>query len=93
MDSATGTALAFPAMDGSGAMEIVAEMPVRASGSSALWGEESVRLLWRNRQRFIAEAEREEARRDYERTLQMYLQLAAESAADEGLLVRSATLD
>ena len=83
----------FPQLHTNPVNVIVADKPVRASRSSALWCAESVRLLWRNRQRFITEAERAEARLGYERSLQKYLQCAAESASDEGLIVRSVTLD
>ncbi len=83
----------FPQLHTNPVNVIVADKPVRASRSSALWCAESVRLLWRNRQRFISEPERAEAQRGYERSLQKYLQLAAESTADEGLVVRNVTLD
>ena len=83
----------FPQLHTNPVNVIVADKPVRASRSSALWCAESVRILWRNRQRFIAEPERAEARLGYERSLQNYLQRAAESPSDDGLIVRSVTLD
>lgn len=61
----------------------VGDQPIRASRASALWCAESVRLLWRNRRRFISEAERPAAQAAYEQALQQYLQIARDSPPDD----------
>ncbi len=58
---------------------LVGGEPIRASKSSALWCAESVELLWDNRSRFIAEAERPAARAAYDRAVGLYKSRAAEA--------------
>ena len=81
----------FPQLHSNPVNVIVGKRPVRVSRSSALWCTEAVRLLWRNRQRFIAESERPAARQAYERSLSRYLQIARE-CADENLRVHELSL-
>ncbi len=52
--------------------------PIRASRDSARWCALSVDLLWKNRSRFIAEAERPAARAAYDRAIKRYEEIAAE---------------
>lgn len=77
----------FPQLHTNPVSVIVQQQPLRPSRASALWCAEAVRLLWKNRQRFIAEPEREAARAAYERSLQRYLAIAAESTVDDGLRI------
>jgi hypothetical protein len=83
----------FPQLHSNPVDVIVGGQPIRASRASALWCAEAVRLLWQNRQRYIAEGERGEARQAYESALRRYLEIARESAADDdGLIVRDVAL-
>jgi hypothetical protein len=81
----------FPQLHSNPVNVIVGDQPIRVSKASALWCAEAVRLLWKNRQRFIAEPERPAAREAYERSLSRYLQIARE-CADESLSVSDLTL-
>ncbi len=72
----------FPQLHTNPVSVIVAGKPIRASRSSALWCLESVRRLWRNRARFIAERERDAARAAYERAIQTFAKLANECPED-----------
>lgn len=56
--------------------------PIRASRSSARWCIETIELLWKNRQRQIAPAEREAARGAFQRAAERYREIAAESNPD-----------
>lgn len=57
----------------------VAGAPIRASRESALWCIGVIDQLWRNRERAINPAERDEARRTFERTKLLYRKIAAEA--------------
>jgi hypothetical protein len=81
----------FPELHTNPVNVIVSGRPIRASRASALWCAEAVRLLWKNRQRYIAEPERAEARVAYARALEQYLAIARESA-DDSLTVRDLAL-
>lgn len=83
----------FPQLHTNPVNVIVGGQPIRASRASALWCAEAVRLLWRNRQRFIAESERPAARAAYERSLARYLAVAQECATDDELVVSERTLE
>ncbi len=72
---------------------IVDGHPIRASRSSALWCAESVRLLWKNRSRFISESERPAAKEAYKRSLQDFLARARCSFDDEELIVETLGLE
>ncbi len=56
--------------------------PIRASRRSALWCQEVVEQLWTTRERAIRPAERDEARKAFDRALERYRQIAAEAADD-----------
>ncbi len=53
-----------------------ADKPIRASRESARWCEEVIDLLWRNRERVIAEPERDEAKRTFEKAKAAYRAIA-----------------
>ncbi|MBC7819810.1 MAG: hypothetical protein IAG10_23245 [Planctomycetaceae bacterium] len=59
---------------------LVAGKPIRASRESARWCEEVIDLLWKNRERVIAEPERDEARRTFEKAKTAYRTIAEENA-------------
>lgn len=83
----------FPQLHTNPVNVIIDNKSIRASRSSALWCAESVRLLWKNRSRFIAESERSAAKDAYQRSLQQYLARAAESYDDQQLIVDSRPLE
>lgn len=56
----------------------VAGKPVRASRESARWCLEVIDLLWKNRERMIAPAEREAAQTAFEEARQIYRQILSE---------------
>ena len=58
---------------------IVAEKPIRASRSSALWCIGMTELLWKNRERAIAPAEREAAKAAFEQAITRFRAIAGES--------------
>ena len=70
----------FPQLHTNPVNVIVACKPIRASRASARWCEETIHLLWKNRERFIAEDERPEARATYDRAIETYRKIAAETA-------------
>jgi hypothetical protein len=82
----------FPQLHTNPVNVIVDQQPIRASRSSAVWCAEAVRLLWRNRRRFIAEAERAAAERAYANAIAKYLQIA-KACPDDGLVVSDVALD
>ena len=69
----------FPQMHTNPVTVTVAGKPVRASRRSALWCIGVIEQLWRNRERTIAPAEREEARLTFERVKEQYRRIAAEA--------------
>jgi hypothetical protein len=69
----------FPQMHTNPVRVLVGGKPIRASKASARWCAECVTLLRKNRQSFIAEAERAEAKQAYERAEAKFLQIADES--------------
>ncbi|QEG00877.1 hypothetical protein Mal15_49530 [Stieleria maiorica] len=70
----------FPQLHTNPVNVIVAGRPIRAASDSARWCEETIHLLWKNRERFIAEDERAEARATYDRAIETYRRIAVESA-------------
>jgi hypothetical protein len=52
-----------------------------------------VRLLWKNRNRFIAESERPAAREAYERSLQQFLIRARDAVDVQDLVVQELSLE
>ncbi|MCA9140951.1 MAG: CehA/McbA family metallohydrolase [Planctomycetales bacterium] len=71
----------FPQLHTNPVNVIVADKPIRASADSARWCEETIDLLWKNRERFIAPPERDEARKAYDRAIQKYRKIADEASA------------
>ena len=69
----------FPQLHTNPVNVIVAGKPIRASRASARWCEQTIELLWQNRERNIAPAEREEAKKTFERARSKYRDIAAES--------------
>ena len=69
----------FPQLHTNPVNIIVANKPIRASKASARWCEQTIELLWRNRERNIIPAEREEARQTFERAKARYRQIADQS--------------
>lgn len=72
----------FPQMHTNPVNVIVAERPIRASRRSAQWCLACIEQLWRVREKNIAPAEREDARRAYEAAKKMYRRIATEAPAD-----------
>lgn len=70
----------FPQLHTNPVNVIVDEKPIRASKDSAQWCLDVIDLLWRNRERRIAEPERDEARAAYDRAIAKYRQIKEESA-------------
>lgn len=83
----------FPQLHTNPVNVIVGAKPIRASRASALWCAESVRLLWKNRNRFIAESERPAAREAYERSLMQFLVRAGEAMDNPDLAVDERSLE
>ncbi len=69
----------FPQLHTNPVYVMVGEQPLRADRNSALWCAESVRLLWHNRRRFIAEQELTEAKIAYQAALTNYLRIAQDA--------------
>jgi hypothetical protein len=72
----------FPQLHTNPVNVLVADQPIRASRHSAQWCLEVIDLLWKNRERAIAEVERPAARAAFDRALAKYRQIASESLAD-----------
>jgi hypothetical protein len=72
----------FPQMHTNPVNVLVAEQPIRASRRSAQWCLACIEQLWRVREKNIAPAEREEAKRAYEAAKEIYRRIAAEALAD-----------
>jgi hypothetical protein len=70
----------FPQLHTNPVNVLVADQPIRASRDSAKWCQDAIDLLWKNRERRIAEPEREAARGAYDRAIARYRQIAAECA-------------
>lgn len=69
----------FPQLHTNPVNVIVAEQPIRASRRSAQWCLACIEQLWRVREKNIAPAERDEARRAYEAAKEIYRRIAAEA--------------
>jgi hypothetical protein len=69
----------FPQMHTNPVNVIVADQPIRASQRSARWCVDVIDLLWKNRERAIAEAERPAAKAAFERAKERYRKILAES--------------
>ena len=69
----------FPQLHTNPVNVIVAGKQIRANRRSAMWCAESVRLLWHNRRRFIAEEELPAAKVAYQTALEKYFRTAEEA--------------
>jgi hypothetical protein len=70
----------FPQLHTNPVNVLVAEQPIRASKQSAQWCLDVIDLLWKNRERRIAEVERADARAAYDRAIAKYRRIQEESA-------------
>ncbi len=68
----------FPQIHTNPVNVIVGGQPIRASKASAQWCLDVIDLLWKNRERRIGEAEREDARAAYDRAIERYRQIKME---------------
>lgn len=82
----------FPQLHTNPVNVVVNEQPIRVSRASAVWCARCIQLLWHNRQRFIAVAERPAARESYERAVAQFLEIATE-CPDDGLQIPVIELD
>ncbi|MCA9218309.1 MAG: CehA/McbA family metallohydrolase [Planctomycetales bacterium] len=73
----------FPQLHTNPVNIIVAGKPIRASAKSARWCEETVHLLWKNRNQVISESERQEARKAYDRAIAAFRRIAQETSVDQ----------
>jgi hypothetical protein len=72
----------FPQLHTNPVDVLVAGQPIRASRKSAMWCQECIEQLWRARHQMIAPAEREEARRAFDRAREIYRRIASECPPD-----------
>ncbi len=70
----------FPQLHTNPVNVIIAGQPIRASRQSALWCIGCIEQLWRMREKNIAPAERDEARRTFDEAKEIYRRIAAEAA-------------
>ncbi|MBC8356662.1 MAG: CehA/McbA family metallohydrolase [Planctomycetes bacterium] len=68
----------FPQMHTNPVNVIVNDLPIRTSSSSARWCIEMTKLLWKNRERRIADHEKGEAEQTFQRAILRYEQIACE---------------
>jgi hypothetical protein len=69
----------FPQLHSNPVNVIVEGKPIRASAESARWCIEMTRLLWRNRERSIAEHERSAARSAFDQALETFAAIESEA--------------
>ena len=69
----------FPQMHTNPVDVLVAGRPIRASRQTPLWCLEVVEQLWRTRGESISAAERDEARKAFDRAIERYRQIASET--------------
>jgi hypothetical protein len=69
----------FPQLHTNPVNVIVAGQPIRASRQSAQWCIACIEQLWRVREKNIAPAEKEEARKAFEEAKEIYRRIAAEA--------------
>ncbi|MDP6443773.1 MAG: CehA/McbA family metallohydrolase [Pirellulaceae bacterium] len=72
----------FPQLHTNPVNVIVAERPIRASKSSALWCAETIKQLWRARANRIAPHEREAAKQAFDRAVSRYQAIANEASGE-----------
>ncbi|HBJ85779.1 MAG TPA: hypothetical protein DDZ88_18280 [Verrucomicrobiales bacterium] len=71
----------FPQLHTNPVNVIIADQPIRASRQSALWCIACIDQLWHVREKNIAPAERDEAKRTFEAAKEIYRRIAAEAPA------------
>jgi hypothetical protein len=71
----------FPQLHTNPVNVLIGDRPIRASAQSARWCEETIHLLWKNRQRFISELEQPSARAAYDRAIATYQRISRECKA------------
>jgi hypothetical protein len=69
----------FPQLHTNPVNVLVNGKPIRASAESARWCAESIKVLWKNRQRFIAREEQPAALEAYQRAIKRYEEIEKES--------------
>ena len=69
----------FPQLHTNPVNVFVDNRPIRASRKSALWCIEVIRQLWRVREKAIAPAERDEAKKTFDWAIEQYKKIAQES--------------
>ncbi len=69
----------FPQLHSNPVNVIVDEQPIRASRESARWCIEMTELLWKNRERNIAEHERADAKKAFDEAIETFKKIADES--------------
>lgn len=69
----------FPQLHTNPVNVLVEDKPIRASRSSALWCIGSIEQLWRNREKSIVPAERDEARKTFFDAIEKYRRIASEA--------------
>lgn len=72
----------FPQLHTNPVNVLINEKPIRASAESARWCAETIKVLWKNRQRFIAKEEQPAALETYERAIRRYEEIAKESPSN-----------
>lgn len=72
----------FPQLHTNPVNVLVKLQPIRASRRSALWFVETIQQLWKRRERFIRVEERDAAKQTFDRAIERYRQIAAESPED-----------
>lgn len=70
----------FPQLHTNPVNVLIGGRPVRASADSARWCAETIRVLWNNRERNIAPAERAAARQAYDEAIEIYRKIEREAA-------------
>ena len=69
----------FPQLHSNPVNVIISGKPIRASAKSARWCREMTQLLWKNRERRIAEAERAEAEEAFDLAISTFARIESES--------------
>ena len=70
----------FPQLHTNPITVIVDNRPIRASEDSARWCLETIRLLWKNRERAITAAERPDARKTFDAAMDIYRRIGREAS-------------
>lgn len=71
----------FPQLHTNPVNVLVGDKPIRASHNSALWCIETIEQLWRTRERSIAQTERAEAKRTFDKAIEKFREIAVQADA------------